>query len=84
MESKESGGDRLGSRAHPSGLLLHTRARHTVSSHLLDTRAHTVMMPAGAADSRGAQKSALSGVIHDKRTDKEMGALLGELQKEVR
>jgi len=41
-------------------------------------------MPAGAADSRGAQKSALSGVIHDKRTDKEVGGLLEELQKKVR
>lgn len=39
-----------------------------------------VMMPPGAAASRGAQKSALSGVIYDKRTDKEVGALLEQLK----
>lgn len=38
-----------------------------------------VMMPAGAANSRGAQKAALSGIIHDKRTDAETGTLLGAL-----
>ncbi|GBF90989.1 hypothetical protein Rsub_03844 [Raphidocelis subcapitata] len=39
-----------------------------------------VMMPPGAAEARGAQKSALSGVLHDKRTDPEMGALLEGLK----
>lgn len=39
-----------------------------------------VMMPAGAAESRGAQKSALAGVIYDKKTDGEMGALLEQLK----
>ncbi|KIY91519.1 hypothetical protein MNEG_16445 [Monoraphidium neglectum] len=42
-----------------------------------------VMMPPGAAESRGAQKSALAGVIYDKKTDKEVGALLEELKKQV-
>jgi Zn-dependent M32 family carboxypeptidase len=41
------------------------------------------MMPPGAAESRGAQKSALAGVIYDKKTDKEVGALLEELKKQV-
>lgn len=40
-----------------------------------------VMMPPGAAASRGAQKSALTGVLYDKRTDKELGALLKQLQE---
>eukprot|EP00877_Chromochloris_zofingiensis_P002211 jgi/Chrzof1/11991/Cz06g17100.t1 len=37
------------------------------------------MMPSGSAGSRGAQKSALAGVLYDKRTDKELGELLTQL-----
>lgn len=39
-----------------------------------------VMMPPGAAEARGAQKAALSGVLHDKRTDAELGGLLDTLK----
>lgn len=39
-----------------------------------------VMMPEGAADSRGAQKAALAGVIYDKRTEPALGALLQALR----
>lgn len=39
-----------------------------------------VMMPAGAADSRGAQKAALAGVLHDKKTDPKIGELLAVLR----
>ncbi|PNW70823.1 hypothetical protein CHLRE_17g734900v5 [Chlamydomonas reinhardtii] len=39
-----------------------------------------VMMPAGAANSRGAQKSALAGVMYDKKTDPTLGALLETLR----
>ncbi|KAI8464429.1 MAG: putative carboxypeptidase [Monoraphidium minutum] len=42
-----------------------------------------VMMPAGAAESRGAQKSALAGVIYDKKTEPEMGSLLEGLKAEA-
>ena len=38
-----------------------------------------VMMPPGAAASRGAQKAAMAGVIYDKETDKELGVLLEKL-----
>ena len=38
-----------------------------------------VMMPSGAAASRGAQKAAMAGVIYDKETDKELGLLLEKL-----
>ncbi|GAB4814416.1 hypothetical protein N2152v2_001462 [Parachlorella kessleri] len=39
-----------------------------------------VMMPAGAAASRAAQKKALAGVLYDKQVDKEIGELLAKLQ----
>ncbi|GFR49967.1 hypothetical protein Agub_g12106, partial [Astrephomene gubernaculifera] len=39
-----------------------------------------VMMPAGSADSRGAQKAALAGVMYDKQTDPQLGALLAVLR----
>jgi Zn-dependent M32 family carboxypeptidase len=39
-----------------------------------------VMMPEGAVGSRGAQKSALAGVLYDKRTDKQLGSLLQQLK----
>ena len=39
-----------------------------------------VMQPDGAADTKGKQKSALAGVLYDKKTDKEFGALLVELE----
>eukprot|EP00931_Biecheleriopsis_adriatica_P059037 TRINITY_DN35261_c0_g1_i1.p1 TRINITY_DN35261_c0_g1~~TRINITY_DN35261_c0_g1_i1.p1 ORF type:complete len:596 (+),score=151.57 TRINITY_DN35261_c0_g1_i1:124-1788(+) len=39
------------------------------------------MMPPGAAQARSAQKAALSGVIHAKSTDPEIGTLLGRLQE---
>ncbi|KAG2487712.1 hypothetical protein HYH03_013711 [Edaphochlamys debaryana] len=39
-----------------------------------------VMMPPGAADSRGAQKSALAGVLYDKKTDPVLGQLLDALK----
>jgi carboxypeptidase Taq len=39
-----------------------------------------VMMPEGSASSRGAQKSALAGVLYDKRTEKELGQLLEQLK----
>lgn len=42
------------------------------------------MMPPGAAESRGAQKAALAGVIYDKKTDAETGALLDALKGQVR
>jgi hypothetical protein len=38
------------------------------------------MMPEGSASSRGAQKSALAGVLYDKRTEKELGQLLEQLK----
>lgn len=38
-----------------------------------------VFMPPGAAESRGSQKSALSAVVHEKKTDAEVGRLLDEL-----
>jgi Zn-dependent M32 family carboxypeptidase len=41
---------------------------------------HQVMMPEGAVGSRGAQKSALAGVLYDKRTDKQLGSLLQQLK----
>ncbi|GAX80590.1 hypothetical protein CEUSTIGMA_g8027.t1 [Chlamydomonas eustigma] len=41
-----------------------------------------VMMPSGAAASRGAQKAALAGVVYDKETDPELGQLLDTLRKE--
>jgi Zn-dependent M32 family carboxypeptidase len=37
-------------------------------------------MPEGSASSRGAQKSALAGVLYDKRTEKELGQLLEQLK----
>lgn len=39
-----------------------------------------VMMPEGAVGSRGAQKSALAGVLYDKKTEKELGQLLEQLK----
>jgi carboxypeptidase Taq len=36
-------------------------------------------MPDGAADSRGAQKTALAGVLYDKRTEVSLGTLLQRL-----
>eukprot|EP00878_Enallax_costatus_P001574 GHUV01001725.1.p1 GENE.GHUV01001725.1~~GHUV01001725.1.p1 ORF type:complete len:544 (+),score=156.71 GHUV01001725.1:74-1705(+) len=39
-----------------------------------------VMMPEGAVGSRGAQKSALAGVLYDKRTDQQLGQLLKQLK----
>eukprot|EP00195_Chlamydomonas_chlamydogama_P008941 CAMPEP_0202902440 /NCGR_PEP_ID=MMETSP1392-20130828/16855_1 /ASSEMBLY_ACC=CAM_ASM_000868 /TAXON_ID=225041 /ORGANISM="Chlamydomonas chlamydogama, Strain SAG 11-48b" /LENGTH=516 /DNA_ID=CAMNT_0049589201 /DNA_START=125 /DNA_END=1675 /DNA_ORIENTATION=+ len=39
-----------------------------------------VMMPPGAGESRGHQKSVLAGLVYDKRTDAELGKLLGELR----
>lgn len=39
-----------------------------------------VMMPSGATNARGSQKSALTGVIHDKKSDTELGALLRSLE----
>ena len=41
------------------------------------------MMPAGAAESRGAQKAALAGVIYDKKTDVDVGSLLQALKGQV-
>lgn len=38
-------------------------------------------MPEGAAGSRGAQKSALAGVLYDKRTDQQLGTLLKQLKE---
>ena len=38
------------------------------------------LMPSGAAASRGAQKSAMAGVIYDKQTDKALGEMLGTLK----
>jgi Zn-dependent M32 family carboxypeptidase len=38
------------------------------------------MMPEGAVGSRGAQKSALAGVLYDKKTEKELGQLLEQLK----
>lgn len=40
-----------------------------------------VMMPAQASASRGAQKAALAGVIHEKATNPELGKLLERLQQ---
>lgn len=37
-------------------------------------------MPEGSVNSRGAQKSALAGVLYDKRTDAELGQLLAQLR----
>jgi hypothetical protein len=37
-------------------------------------------MPEGSVGSRGAQKSALAGVLYDKRTEAELGQLLEQLQ----
>eukprot|EP00775_Hariotina_reticulata_P006119 gene6119-6358_t len=39
-----------------------------------------VMMPEGSVGSRGAQKSALAGVLYDKRTDTILGQLLTQLK----
>ena len=38
------------------------------------------MMPEKAGASRAMQKTAMAGVIHDKETDKEIGALLEQLK----
>lgn len=38
-----------------------------------------VMMPPGASEERGKQKAALTGVVYDKETSKELGVLLEEL-----
>ena len=38
-----------------------------------------VMMPPAAAASRGAQKAALAGVLHERTTDPEIGRLLEKL-----
>ena len=40
-----------------------------------------VMLPAGSSGSRGAQKSALAGVIYDKKTDKGLGEALSILKQ---
>ena len=40
-----------------------------------------VMMPQGSAGSRAAQKSALAGVLHDRRTDPKIGELAASLAK---
>lgn len=37
-------------------------------------------MPEGSVGSRGAQKSALAGVLYDKRTDPTLGQLLTQLK----
>lgn len=37
-------------------------------------------MPEGSVGSRGAQKSALAGVLYDKKTEKELGQLLEQLK----
>ncbi|EFJ40298.1 hypothetical protein VOLCADRAFT_108221 [Volvox carteri f. nagariensis] len=39
-----------------------------------------VMMPPGAAASRGSQKAVLAGVLYDKETDPQLGALLDSLK----
>ncbi|GIM05840.1 hypothetical protein Vretimale_10263 [Volvox reticuliferus] len=39
-----------------------------------------VMMPPGAAGSRGTQKAVLAGVLYDKETDPQLGALLDVLK----
>jgi hypothetical protein len=39
-----------------------------------------VQCPPGAVAARGAQKSALAGVVHEKSTDPEIGELLARLQ----
>ena len=41
-----------------------------------------VMLPEGSADARGAQKSALASVLHEKSTDPRIGELLARLQEE--
>ncbi|KAF6265951.1 putative carboxypeptidase [Scenedesmus sp. NREL 46B-D3] len=38
------------------------------------------MMPQGSVGSRGAQKSALAGVLYDKRTEQQLGSLLQQLK----
>ncbi|KAL4428286.1 hypothetical protein ABPG75_002375 [Micractinium tetrahymenae] len=38
------------------------------------------MLPAGATESRAAQKAALAGVLHEKQTEAELGELLRRLQ----
>lgn len=38
-----------------------------------------VMMPAGAASSRAAQKAAMAGILYDKQTSPELGELLQKL-----
>lgn len=40
-----------------------------------------VMQPPGAADARAAQKEALAGVLHDKSTSADLGALLERLSE---
>eukprot|EP00199_Chlamydomonas_sp_CCMP681_P000758 CAMPEP_0119102174 /NCGR_PEP_ID=MMETSP1180-20130426/1012_1 /TAXON_ID=3052 ORGANISM="Chlamydomonas cf sp, Strain CCMP681" /NCGR_SAMPLE_ID=MMETSP1180 /ASSEMBLY_ACC=CAM_ASM_000741 /LENGTH=520 /DNA_ID=CAMNT_0007086417 /DNA_START=67 /DNA_END=1629 /DNA_ORIENTATION=+ len=42
------------------------------------------MLPDGASGSRGAQKAALAGVVFDKRTDAELGALLRQLDSAIK
>lgn len=39
-----------------------------------------VQCPPGAVAARGAQKAVLAGVVHEKATDPEIGALLARLQ----
>lgn len=39
-----------------------------------------VMMPAGAASSRAAQKAAMAGILYDKQTSPELGDLLQKLE----
>lgn len=41
------------------------------------------MMPEGSVGSRGAQKSALAGVLYDKKTEGELGQLLEQLKGAV-
>lgn len=41
-----------------------------------------VMLPAKSGDSRSKQMEALAGVLHDKRTSKELGALLEKMQND--
>ena len=40
-----------------------------------------VMMPAGGAASRANQKTALAGIIHEKKVDQTLGELLKQLEE---
>ena len=39
-----------------------------------------VMMADGATDSRAAQKKVMAGIVHERKTDKEIGTLLQQIE----